>query len=58
MKKGDYVMISPELTNQPGWINGEVIEVEDNPFVGIVVSVRTADGDIYFEKESMFKKVS
>lgn len=58
MKKGDNVMISPDVTNLPDWICGEVIDVENNPFVGIVISVRTADGDIYFEKESLFKKVS
>ena len=58
MKKGDNVMISPEVTHKDGWTEGMVIEVENNPFVGIVISVRTADGDIFFEKECMFRKVS
>lgn len=58
MKKGDSVMISPEVTHKDGWTEGMIIDVEDNPFVGIVISARTADGDIFFEKECMFKKVS
>ena len=38
MKKGDKVLISPDLTKLPNWISGIVIEVENNPFVGIVIS--------------------
>ena len=35
MKIGDKVLISPDLTKLPNWISGTVIEVENNPFVGI-----------------------
>ena len=58
MKKGDNVLISPELTMKGEWIKGTVIEVEDNPFVGTVISARVATGEIYFEKENMFRKAS
>ena len=58
MKKGDSVLISPEVTMLSAWVEGVVIEVETNPFVGIVISARTATGDIFFEKENLFKKVS
>ena len=58
MKKGDNVLISPELTMKGEWIEGTVIEVEANPFVGTVISARTATGEIYFEKECMFRKAS
>ena len=58
MKKGDNVLISPELTMKGDWIEGTVIEVEANPFVGTVISARTANGEIYFEKECMFRKAS
>ena len=30
MKKGDKVLISPDLTKLPNWISGIVIEVENN----------------------------
>jgi len=52
------VLISPELTMKGEWIKGTVIEVEDNPFVGTVISARVATGEIYFEKENMFRKAS
>ena len=52
---GDNVLISPEVTHKDGWTQGTVIEVEANPFVGTVISAKTADGDIYFEKENLFK---
>ena len=55
MKLGDYVLISPEVTRLKEWIRGKVIEVEANPFVGTVIAAQTADGDVYFNKESLFK---
>lgn len=58
MKIGDSVMISPDVTHKDEWKLGKVIEIENNPFVGIVIAVKTDDGDIYFEKESLFKLVS
>ena len=58
MKVGDKVMISPEITNKEDWEEGKVIDVEANPFIGIVISAKTDDGEIFFEKESLFKLVS
>ena len=51
-------MISPELTMKGEWIEGVVIDVEANPFVGIVISARTPNGEIYFDRENMFRKAS
>ena len=58
MKTGDNVLISPQVTHKDDWTEGRVIEVEANPFVGTVISAETADGEIYFEKEYLFKLVS
>lgn len=55
MKLGDFVMISPEVTRLSEWTRGQVIDVEANPFVGTVISAQTPSGDIYFDKESLFK---
>ena len=44
MRTGDKVLISPDLTHAKDWIQGEVIEVENNPFVGIVISAKTQMG--------------
>ncbi len=54
MKIGDRVYISPELTMQSGWEEGTAIDVENNSFVGVVISARTQDGNIFFGKEDMF----
>jgi len=55
MKTGDNVLISPEVTHKSDWIQGTVIEVEANPFVGTVISAETPSGEIYFDKEYQFK---
>ncbi len=55
MKIGDKVLVSPDLTHKSDWENGEVIKVEDNSFVGKVVSAKTDDGDIFFGYQDMFK---
>ena len=54
-RTGDSVLISPEVTHKSEWTQGIVIDVEQNPFVGTVISAKTADGEIYFEKANLFK---
>ena len=54
-KTGDNVLISPEVTHKSDWTEGTVIDVEDNPFVGTVISAKTATGEIYFDKVYQFK---
>lgn len=55
MKVGDKVLISPDLTRLPNWTIGIVIEVENNPFVGIVISAETEDKNVFFGQEDLFK---
>lgn len=55
MKVGDLVHISPDLTMQDNWVDGKVIDVENNSFVGIVVSAKTDNGTIFFGREELFK---
>ena len=55
MEVGDKVLVSPDLTQKSDWENGEVIKVEQNSFVGVVVSAKTDDGDIFFGYQDMFK---
>ena len=54
----DYVFISPELTHAKEWLQGQIIEIEDNPFNGRVITVKTNDGLIFWERESFFKKIA
>lgn len=55
MEIGDKVLVSPDLTHKSDWENGEVIKVEQNSFVGVVVSAKTDDGDLFFGYQDMFK---
>ena len=54
---GDNVLISPEVTHKKEWTQGTVIDVEQNPFVGTVISVKTAEGEIFFDKAFLFKPI-
>lgn len=57
MKLGDLVLISPDLTQLKEWVKAKVIDVENNPFQGIVISAETEDGDIFFGMNSLFKSL-
>jgi len=55
MKLGDLVMISPELTQMKEWIKARVIDVENNSFIGLVISAQTEDGNVFFGRNDLFK---
>ena len=54
MKVGDKVLISPDLTHLEEWIEGKIIEVEQNPYVGVVISAETSDGNVFFGYQDLF----
>ena len=53
-KIGDKMKVSPQLTAQPDWIDGEVIDVEHNPFIGLVISIKDKLGRIFFGQSRFF----
>ena len=55
MSVGDSVLISPQVTHKSDWTEGKVIDIENNSFVGMVVSALTPSGEIFFDKEYLFK---
>ena len=55
MKLGDLVLISPDLTSLKEWIRAKVIDVENNPFLGLVISAKAEDGEIFFGRNEFFK---
>jgi hypothetical protein len=57
MKVGDKVYISSDLTGLDNKIPGEIIDVEDNPFRGIVISAKTADNNIFFGVKDLFELI-
>ena len=50
-KIGDRMKVSPQLTDQADWIDGEVIDVEHNPFMGLVISIKDKLGAIAFDMD-------
>ena len=57
MKKGDRAKVSPKLTGEKDWIVGEVIDVEANPFKGIIIAIKDQLGRIFFGEEEYFVSV-
>ena len=53
-KIGDIMKVSPQLTAQPDWVEGEVIDVEQNPFLGLVISIKDKLGRIFFGQSRYF----
>ena len=56
MGMGETVKISPEITGLNDWILGKVIDIEENPFNGIVIAAEDNSGRIFFDREEFFKK--
>ena len=52
---GERVWVSPQLTGKPDWVEATVTQIDNNPFVGVVINVKTEIGELFFEKEDMFK---
>jgi hypothetical protein len=54
MKTGDKVKVNPTVTGLDEWIEGTIIDIEKNPFRGIVISVKDVIGRIFFGEECYF----
>ena len=51
---GDKMKVSPDLTGLDGWVQGEIIDVEHNPFTGLVLSIKDNLGRIFFGQSKYF----
>ncbi len=54
MKTGDIAKVSPSLTGETQWIEGQVIDIETNPFKGVVIAIKDKLGRIFFGEEKYF----
>ena len=54
-REGERVWVAPQLTGKPDWVEATVTQIDNNPFVGVVINVKTDIGELFFEKEDMFK---
>lgn len=48
MRKGDIVKAYPRLTGLNEWIEGTIIDIENNPFKGLVIAIRDKFNRIFF----------
>jgi hypothetical protein len=55
MKTGDKALADPKLTGLSVWVKGVIIDVEKNPFKGLVIAIKDDEGRIYFGEEKYFK---
>ena len=58
MKAGDKAKIDPQITGLKTWIEGIVIKIRKNPFLGTEIAVKDDKGVIYFDVEKYFKPVT
>lgn len=54
MKKGDIAKADPRLTGLNDWVEGTIIDVEHNPFKGIVIAIKDKLGRIFFGEQKYF----
>lgn len=57
MKEGDKAKASPELTGLIEWVEGVIINVRTNPFLGTEIAIKDNLGRIYFGEAKYFKSV-
>jgi hypothetical protein len=55
MKTGDKAKADPKLTGLDEWVEGTVIDVEKNPFKGLIIAIKDKLGRIFFGEEKYFK---
>lgn len=55
MKTGDVVLVDPKLTGLDEWIEGTIIDIETNPFKGLVIAIRDSLNRIFFGEEKYFR---
>ena len=55
MKTGDKAKVNPKLTGLDEWVEGTVIDIEDNPFKGTVIAIQDTLNRIFFGEEKYFQ---
>ena len=54
---GERVKVSPTLTGLGEWITGRITEVEDKKQLGICITMRADDSEVFFAQERWVEKV-
>ena len=58
MKVGERVKVSPDLTGLAAGYEGIIVDIENNRFNGIVISIKLDDGRIFFGQERFFQSLN
>jgi hypothetical protein len=58
MKTGDKAIADPKITGLKDWVEGVVIKVRKNPFLGEEIALKDTFGNIYFDSAKYFKTKS
>ena len=54
MKIGDKAKVDPDFTGLDEWVEGIVIDIQKNPFKGIIIAIKDVLGRIFFGEEKFF----
>ncbi|MCI7356549.1 MAG: hypothetical protein PUK02_02935 [Parabacteroides sp.] len=54
---GNRVKVSPDITGLSEWVEGIIINIRNNPFLGKEVAIKDSLGRIFFGEEKYFKTV-
>lgn len=57
MKEGEKAAASPVLTGLTEWVEGVIIKVRKNPFIGTEIAIKDNLGRIFFGEAKYFKSV-
>ncbi len=52
---GNRVKVSPDITGLSEWVEGIIINIRNNPFLGKEVAIKDSLGRIFFGEEKYFK---
>ena len=55
MKTGDKALVDPKITGANTWIEGIIIKIRNNPFLGKEIAIKDNKGNIYFDAIKFFK---
>ena len=58
MEVGQMVNVSPYLTHLTDWVAAEVIEIEQNPYRGVVVAAKDHLGRIFWGEIDYFEPLN
>jgi hypothetical protein len=57
MKTGEKAVADPKLTGLEDWVEGVIIDIEQNPFRGTVIAIEDNAKRIFFGEEKYFKQL-